>query len=355
MAELTQGSEPERAPVRVGAMVNYAGAAVSLALLIGIGLWGYRLVMRDVTGIPVVRAMEGPMRTAPADPGGEVAPHIGLAVNAVPAMGEAAPPEDTLILAPREVELSEEDIEAQPTAEAGEVVARSSDSGPAPADAAPAEAVKLAMPEAGAEPDTPAPADQSGPTALAAAPQAADAPEAPLTPEEVLALADRIAAGSAPLAPLEAGADAPVATGLTGTEGANRIASSVPGVRRSPRPMERPAALVPALQKVEEVAAVTAPAAPAAPVDPAAIPVGTSLVQLGAYESAEVANNEWVRISISFSDYMDGKQQVVQRATSGGRTFYRLRAMGFADLAEARRFCAVLVDQNAACVPVVVR
>ena len=36
-------------------------------------------------------------------------------------------------------------------------------------------------------------------------------------------------------------------------------------------------------------------------------------------------------------------------ATSGGRTFYRLRAMGFEDLSDARRFCSALVAENAEC------
>ncbi len=52
---------------------------------------------------------------------------------------------------------------------------------------------------------------------------------------------------------------------------------------------------------------------------------------------------------------MNGKDRLIQRAESGGRTFYRLRAMGFDDLADARRFCSALVAEEAACIPVVVR
>ena len=40
-------------------LTNFAGAAVSLALIAGVSVWGYKLVMRDVSGIPVVRAAEG--------------------------------------------------------------------------------------------------------------------------------------------------------------------------------------------------------------------------------------------------------------------------------------------------------
>ena len=61
-------------------MMNLAGAAISLALLIGIGVWGYQLLSRDVSGIPVVRAAEGEMRVRPEDPGGQLAQHTGTPV-----------------------------------------------------------------------------------------------------------------------------------------------------------------------------------------------------------------------------------------------------------------------------------
>ena len=52
---------------------------------------------------------------------------------------------------------------------------------------------------------------------------------------------------------------------------------------------------------------------------------------------------------------MEGKRRVIQEASRGGRTFYRLRAMGFEDLSDARRFCAVLLADNADCIPVTTR
>ena len=82
------------------------------------------------------------------------------------------------------------------------------------------------------------------------------------------------------------------------------------------------------------------------------IPAGTRLSQLGAFDSPEVARKEWDRLSARFGDYMDGKQRVIQKAQSGGRTFYRLRAIGFADLNDARRFCSALVAERADCIPV---
>ena len=81
-------------------LTNLIGAALSLALVAGIGVWGYKLIIRDVSGVPVVRAIEGPMRVQPEDPGGQSADHQGLAVNAVAAEGVAAAPADRLVLAP---------------------------------------------------------------------------------------------------------------------------------------------------------------------------------------------------------------------------------------------------------------
>jgi hypothetical protein len=85
-----------------------------------------------------------------------------------------------------------------------------------------------------------------------------------------------------------------------------------------------------------------------------ALPVGTNLVQLGAYPSADTAAAEWTRMSSLFSDYMGDKDRVIQEASSGGSTFYRLRASGFTEAADARRFCATLQAANTDCIPVVV-
>ena len=69
----------------------------------------------------------------------------------------------------------------------------------------------------------------------------------------------------------------------------------------------------------------------------------------------DIARAEWDQLSQRFADYMGGKARVIQEAESGGRTFYRLRAMGFDDINDARRFCSVLVAENADCIPVTTR
>ncbi len=96
MAVFEEGLLPSDSASRASVFVNYAGAALSLALILGVGFWGYKLIMRDVSGIPVVRAMEGDMRVLPDNPGGDVAPHTGLSVNEVAAIGEDGGPGDRL-------------------------------------------------------------------------------------------------------------------------------------------------------------------------------------------------------------------------------------------------------------------
>jgi len=164
---------------------------------------------------------------------------------------------------------------------------------------------------------------------------------------QALALADQIAEDTTPLSDVaEVTATVPVAV----------IPASVAGVSRSPRPLVRPMKLdtTPAVASVE-LAAAQVSATPTPEVDPNTIAPGTRLAQLGAYESQEIAQKEWDRLYGRFTEYMDGKMRVIQKAESGGRTFYRLRAMGFDDLSDARRFCSALLAEKAACIPVKVR
>jgi hypothetical protein len=82
LAEYNAAQDGPLAKARIAVWAG--GGIVSLALIAGIGVWGYKLVLREVMGLPVVIAEEGPMRLLPADPEGEVVPQQGLAVNAIP-------------------------------------------------------------------------------------------------------------------------------------------------------------------------------------------------------------------------------------------------------------------------------
>ncbi len=303
----------------ISTLTNLMGAAASLALLIGIGVWSYQLLMRDVSGVPVVRAADGPMRVQPESPGGQQAQHQGLSVNGVAAEGTAADPADRLVLAPAPLELTVED-EALPLVGQGTIQEAASTSGQ--------------------------PVDQPQSTGV-------------LNPEDlqlaaVEQLATQLAEGVMPLQELEpvtetapesaADIDPEVLAAITAQP---RVEG---GLARSLRPKLRPATL----SNVQQTSAAQ-PASGPSDIDPVTIPAGTRLAQLGAFDSPEVARAEWDRLQGRFGEYLEGKDRVVQKATSGGRTFYRLRAMGFADLSDARRFCSALVAEKAECIPVVTR
>jgi len=310
-----QGPEP----LRVGLMVNVIGAVLSVALLTGVGVWSYRLMVRDVSGVPVVRALEGPIRVSPTDPGGRQAAYQGLAVNAIAAEGAATATADEIVLAPGPVELAAGDRPAAPL--------------PTPAQA-------------------PAPAQSQ--STLHSAVASASEPALPIPASLTLA----------PLEPLDL------------------VPSGTPGISRSPVPPRRPAsgsgavrtAAAPVNNSVSsdagsvgaggrdaeaeallaELATRLAPARHV-DIDPTNLRPGTRLVQLGAYDDEPAAREAWETLAGRFSAHLDGRGRIIEPATSGGRTFYRLRAHGFDDEPEARRFCAVLLAENADCIPVLIR
>lgn len=335
-----QDMPPVEGGLSLTMMAQVTGALVSLALVVGIGVWGYKLLMRDVSGVPVVRALAGEMRVAPSNPGGLPADHQGLAVNAVAAQGSAAAPADELKLAPRPVELTEED--APHVAPATLRPAPDAIEASAPSDEAVAAfregAVDALVAELTRGVEPMAPRDAAEPAATAQD-DAFDAPETPGEPEMLMVEDD--------------------ATDEIVVDPADIRMLTLPGVKRSLRPKTRPAGLERLASNNEaDVAAAISSAMDASAgidVDPATLPVGTRLAQLGAFDSEEVARTAWDGIAERFEGYLDDKSRVIQQATSGGRTFYRLRAMGFDDLGDARRFCSALVAGGADCIPVTTR
>lgn len=317
----------------VRAAAALIGAGISLTLLVGVGAWSYQLIARDVAGVPVVRAVQGEMRIRPADPGGAEAQNQGLSVNNVAAAGGTAGPSDRIVLAPEPIDLASEDT-------------------------------ALIDQLAAAQPRF-APSENATDTLTLTAPFEEVTAETDPKMASIEALAAQIAAGATTLTTQGQVQSAPVVTSVANVQptaaptraepaplvlSQDAIAGSIPGVTISLRPKVRPDGV-----RTASLATVATGASGVNEINPSAIPAGTRLVQLGAYESPEIARQEWTRFSERFADYMAGKERVVQKATSGGRTFYRLRAHGFSDLADARRFCSALTAQNTDCIPVVTR
>jgi hypothetical protein len=143
---------------------------------------------------------------------------------------------------------------------------------------------------------------------------------------------------------------------LSAVRAGDIVQPSVPGVAESPRPRARPNDLVTRASASPSTDALLAATQEATrEVAPSDIPAGTRLVQLGAFDTEDVARAEWDTLNGRFAEYLDGKSRVIEQAQSGGKTFYRLRAMGFDDLSEARRLCSALTAAKASCIPVVTR
>jgi len=339
---------------KIGKILNTAGAVMSVALVIGISIWGYRLLVRDVAGVPIVRALDGPMRIQPADPGGMQAAHQGLAVNNVKSDGHVSDIADRLVLAPVHGRIDPQDQAGlhQPHPEPRTGATRPTES----ADAAlvtppPSEIVAPAL-LTQTIPGTALPKTVTdGQAVVVAALNSADSTLSATDKAvaQALAMAEQISASSKPLGDVaEVAQKAPLAL----------ISASVAGVAQSPRPLPRPGALntTPASAPVEVAAAQTVAANLSTnEIDAGSISPGTRLAQLGAFDSAQIARQQWDVIHGRFTEYMQGKSRVIQKAQSGGRTFYRLRVAGFDDISDARRFCSALLAEKAACIPVKMR
>ncbi len=305
-ADYMQDFVVEESPRRK--LINIVGSVASVAVVSAVVLWGYGTIVRDVSGVPVVAAMEGPVRVAPADPGGEQAENLGLAVNEVVAAGANNAPVEQVVLAPEQLDVAAEDAPLSEIMPVEEVAPVSTEFAENDSDVLVDEA------------NIPVPLDN-----------VVD------TEDDFAALANQLALAVVPQDSLK----------LDVVEDNAVIAL---------RPQIRP---FPAGDSVQVASVgddfVSTLATPAEELDATALPAGTRLVQLGAYESPEIARVEWNRISGQFAEFFDGKSRVIQKAESGGRIFYRLRVHGFDDVADSRRFCSVLVAGNAACIPIALR
>lgn len=280
-------SDSEQTPSAVSDVarmaLNWSIAGLSIAVLIGFAYWAISLGTRDPNEVPIIRAMEGPARITPNDPGGQQALHQGLAVNKVQSEGGVEKPANQVVLAPPPESLQQEDM-------AG---------------------ANLAMRVEPKQPAVMAPAEE---------PDVVARVEPDVTAPEVVA----------PPAPV------------------------ISGTRFSPkstmRPPNRPSDLAKQLAEVQP--AVARPST-AAFVD--SVPLGTRLVQLGAYDSTDLAVREWDKLFAKHSDLLEGKKRLVQAAESGGRRFFRLRAVGFASKDESRTLCSALLARGTPCIPVTAR
>lgn len=297
-------------PLLPRAISRAAGAIVFLALIAAMSVWAYQLGTRDATEVPIIRAIEGPVRIEPEDPGGLAAAHQGHEVNDVLAGTPDRTPADAPTIIPPAVTLTEED------AAQGELVLAA----PEFPAVEPGEGEELRMP-LGDEGPRPGEAD----------------PEAGVGTDIAALVPDLIAEA------------------LAGDEVTEDEAARAADLR----PRTRPAGLV--VRPSTAAAPATAPApvasAPAAPPSAASQEVssvdqGARLVQLGAFDNEALARQVWSQLVARNGDLLGGKSLFLERATHNARVFYRLRVAGFETPDQTRVLCERLRARGIDCIPV---
>jgi len=281
----------------------WVGAALSLSLLTGAIGWSYQLIVRDVSQIPIVRAQLGPLRVAPDDPGGLTAANQGLSVTQL-AVNERPLLSDEIFLAPAAEVLSEENVALQISEENSSITNK-----------------------------------ENFDTLEVSTENSLDLKILPEQNATGLAYNNEAVLSTAAFSPKKLEIENAVSLALALTNEEDSSSNSL-------RPKIRPVVLNPTqtdniAQSVANELVVT-------------LPVGSAVVQLGAFESKSLAQIEWQRLEALLGSVLTSKNMVIQKAESGGKVFYRLRAFGFDDLSDARQFCSA-VNDKVACIPVVTR
>jgi hypothetical protein len=295
--------EVKQVNFKINMIFYWTGAALSLFLLAGAIGWSYQLIVRDVNQIPIVRAQLGPLRVAPDNPGGLTAANQGLSVTQL-AVNEKPLLSNEIYLAPAAEILNEENLalKVKEEYESNKV------------DGA------FEIKEVNAE----------NSMNLEALP---DQKEVDSRSNDVGVLSK--AAFSQKKIEIENA----VSLALSITNDPDKSLSWL-------RPKIRPVGFYRNGNITEDQIVSNEPMPK--------LPIGSAVVQLGAFDSKSLAESEWQRFEKILGSILIPKKMVVQKAESGGKIFYRLRASGFSDISDARQFCTAISDK-VACIPVVTR
>ena len=295
--------EVKQVNFKINMIFYWTGAALSLFLLAGAIGWSYQLIVRDVNQIPIVRAQLGPLRVAPDNPGGLTAANQGLSVTQL-AVNEKPLLSNEIYLAPAAEILNEENLalKVKEEYESNKV------------DGA------FEIKEVNAE----------NSMNLEALP---DQKEVNSRSNDVGVLSK--SAFSQKKIEIENA----VSLALSITNEPDKSLSWL-------RPKIRPVGFYRNGNITEDQIVSNEPMPK--------LPIGSAVVQLGAFDSKSLAESEWQRFEKILGSILIPKKMVVQKAESGGKIFYRLRASGFSDISDARQFCTAISDK-VACIPVVTR
>ena len=301
--ETAREGEEKQSNFNFNVAFYWVGAALSLSLLTGAIGWSYQLIVRDISQIPIVRAQLGPLRVAPDDPGGLTAANQGLSVTQL-AVNERPLLSDEIFLAPAAEVLSEENIALQISEENSSITNK-----------------------------------ENFDTLEVSTENSLDLKILPEQTATGLASNNEAVLSTAAFSPKKLEIENAVSLALSLT---NEVDSSFNSLRPKIRPVVLNEIQTDNIaQSVANELVVT-------------LPVGSAVVQLGAFESKSLAQIEWQRLEALLGSVLTSKNMVIQKAESGGKVFYRLRAFGFDDLSDARQFCSA-VNDKVACIPVVTR
>jgi len=302
-SETALAGEEKQVNFKLNMIFYWTGAALSLSLLAGAIGWSYQLIVRDINQIPIVRAQLGPLRVAPDNPGGLTAANQGLSVTQL-AVNEKPLLSNEIRLAPAAEILNAENLSLKITQD---VKSNTDDE-------------TFEIKEVNEENSL-----------------------------NLTVLSNEIETGSR-FKEGEVLSKVAFSQKKMEIENAVSLALSITDDQVvSPtllRPKIRPESFrrdsKTSLDQVASNELISEP------------PVGSAVVQLGAFESKNLAKSEWQRFEKLLGSILISKKMVVQKAESGGKIFYRLRASGFDDISDARQFCTAISDK-VACIPVVTR
>ena len=295
--------EEKQVNFKLNMIFYWTGAALSLSLLASAISWSYQLIVRDINQIPIVRAQMGPLRVAPDNPGGLTAANQGLSVTQL-AVNEKPLLSNEIHLAPAAEILNAEHLALQVT----EHVKSNTDDG------------TFEIKEVNAE-------NNLNLTVISNKTEAHSGSNEEAVLSKVAFSQKKMEIENA------------VSLALSITNDPAALPTSL-------RPKIRPMSFRRNDKATGDQIATNEPNSE--------LPMGSAVVQLGAFESENLAKSEWQHFEKLLGSILISKNMVIQKAESGGKIFYRLRASGFSDISDARQFCTAISDK-VACIPVVTR
>jgi len=397
------GAQPEDKERRFGPWLTGLGAVASLALIVGVSIWTYKLGQRDAREVPVVAALEGPARVAPETAGGLQVAHQGHSVNTVLEGRGVEAVASAVTVAPTDDDLTAEDApaselkalaatrlpKARPEGEAdaqgeealaggqvltplmpnGSVVPSSETNAEAVVEP---QAIEVLAPQTEiAAVETPTALGETGGQIVMPNDETAAARpevEAIAAPEDVTETAQTGAADVSvqpaelevaalgPLPPLgEGSAYAPAVMKLPEARPSDLNVAMANAVNAALETVLAESTATPDIVKPEPAEAPVQVADVQAALDTIPLPEGTRMIQIGAYGSEAVARQQWDSLSSQHDDLLGSKEHYVQRTNNSGKVFYRLRVAGYESKRETQDACAALSARGLPCITVTLR